>query len=172
MKGCDVLSLLPMQTKIVPVWWSPFLPCELEQVVPEEDGHLVILQQLAAFGVLTVAAVEDVQWAVVLGALQILHVVLHLHLHRVAVIVLATLELLVAVFSLEALQSPLLFGRPAVLAAKQDDGFVGTLKAPDELIGAEVAGVHTLHVVLQHNTDQQGEQTGCPVKDTCTLLWR
>lgn len=161
-----------MQTKIEPVRWSAFLPCELEQVVPEEDGHLVVLQQLAAFGVLTVAAVEDVQRAVILGALQILNVVLHLHLHRVAVIVLATLELLVAVFSLEALQSPLLFGRPAVLAAEQDDGFVGTLKAADELIGAEVAGVDTLHVVLQHNRDEQGEQTGCPVKDTCTLLWR
>lgn len=139
-------------TERVPVRWAALLAGELEEVVPEEDGHLVVLQQLSALGVFSVAAVKDVERAIVTGGLQVFHVVLHLHLHRVAVVVLATLELLVTVFALEALQGPLLAGRPRLLAALQHHWPVGTLKTPDELVGAEVVGIHALHVVLEHGT--------------------
>ena len=115
---------------------------------------MVVLQQLPAFGVFTVAAVKDVERAVVPGVLQVLHVVLHLHLHRVAVVVLPALELLVAVFALESLQSPFFSGGPALLAVLQDDGLVGSLEALDELFRTEMAGVHTLYVVLKHSIHQ------------------
>jgi len=98
--------------------------------------------------VLAVAAVEDVERAVVARALQVLRVVLHLHLHRVAIVVLAALELLVAVLSLETLQGPLLARGPALLGVEQHHGLVGTLEAVDELLGGHPQGVHAFHVVL------------------------
>lgn len=132
-----------------PVRRPPFLPCKLEQVVPEEQRHLVVLQQLPPLGVLAVAAVEYVERAVVFGGLQVFHVVLHLHLHGVAVVVLPTFELLVSVFAFEALQSPFLASGPALLTVQEDDGFVGPLEARDELLWGKAEGIHPLHVVLE-----------------------
>ena len=110
-------STRPRQTPAgpSPVGRPAFLPGELEQVVSEEQGHLVVVKELASLGVVTVAAVEDVERAVVTRALQVLHVIFHLHLHRVALVVLAALELLVAVLPFETLQGPFLTGRPGVL---------------------------------------------------------
>lgn len=140
------------KTKMVaPVRRPAFLSCKLEQVIPEEDGHLVVFQQLAALVVLTVAAVEDVERTVILGVLQVLCVVLHLHLHRVAVIVFATFKLLVSVFAFEALQGPFLPSGPVLLAAEQDHGLVGPLEALDEVLRRKMAGIHTLHTVLEHS---------------------
>lgn len=65
-----------------------------------------------------IAAVKDVERAVIFGGLQVLRVVLHLHLHGVAVVILATLELLVAVLAFEALQGPFFTGRPVFLAVQ------------------------------------------------------
>lgn len=117
----------------LPVRWASLLPSELKEVVSEEDGHLIVLQQLAAFGMFTVAAVEDVERAVVSRALHVLHVILHLHFHRVAVVVFAALELLVAVFALETLQGPFLPAGPRLLAVEQNYGFIGLLESLDEL---------------------------------------
>lgn len=142
------------ETKIKPVRRAALLSCKLEQVVPEEERHLVVLQQLAALGVFTVAAVEDVERAVVPRGLQILHVVLHLHLHRVSVVVLATFEFLVAVFAFETFQSPFFPSRPGLLAVEQDDGFVGPLVALDENLRTDMEGVHTLYVVLERSMCQ------------------
>ena len=97
---------------------------------------------------LAVAAVENIEWAVVLCGLQVLHVVLHLHLHRVTIVVLTTLELLVAVLTFEALHGPLLTCGPGVLTVEQHHRFVGPLEALDELLCAETQGVHTLNIVL------------------------
>lgn len=144
-----------------PVRRAALLSCELEQVVSEEDGHLVVVQQLAALGVFAVAAVEDVERAVVLGALQVLGVVLHLHLHRVAVVILATLELLVAVLAFEALQGPFFSGGPVFLAVQQDHGLVGPLEALDEVLRTELEGVHALHRVLEGQ-----EHIGCLLMST------
>lgn len=142
------------ETKIKPVRRAALLSCKLEQVVPEEERHLVVLQQLAALGVFTVAAVEDVERAVVPRGLQILHVVLHLHLHRVSVVVLATFEFLVAVFAFETFQSPFFPSGPGLLAVEQDDGFVGPLVALDENLRTDMEGVHTLYVVLERSMCQ------------------
>lgn len=152
MKTLDDSLLCETWRKIQPVRRSALLSCELEQVVGEEDGDLVVLQKLAALGVFAVAAVEDVERAVVPRGLQVLHIVLHLHLHRVPVVVLAAFELLVAVFAFEALQGPFFPSGPALLTVQQDDGFVGSLEALDELLRRDVEGVHALHVVLKHMT--------------------
>lgn len=93
-------------------------------------------------------AIKDVEGAVVTGRLQILHVVLHFHLDRVAIVVLAAFELLVAVFALESLQGPFVSAGPRLLAVEQDHGLVRLLKALDELLWTEPQGVHSLHVVL------------------------
>lgn len=95
-----------------------------------------------------VAAVEDVERAVVPGALQVLHVVLHLHLHGVSVVVLPALELLVSIFAFEAFQSPFFPSGPGLLAVQQDDRLVGPLEALDELFRGDSEGVHTLNAVL------------------------
>lgn len=145
---------------VAPVWRPAFLSCKLEQVVPEEDGHLVVLQQLAALVVLTIAAVKDVKRTVILGVLQVLCVVLHLHLHRVAVIVFSTFKLLVSVFAFESLQGPFLPSGPILLAAKQDHRLIGPLEALDEVLRRKMAGVHTLHVVLEHSRTRLYNQTG------------
>lgn len=152
MKTLDDSLLCETWRKIQPVRRSALLSCELEQVVGEEDGDLVVLQKLAALGVFAVAAVEDVERAVVPRGLQVLHIVLHLHLHRVPVVVLAAFELLVAVFAFEALQGPFFPSGPALLTVQEDDGFVGSLEALDELLRGDVEGVHALHVVLKHMT--------------------
>lgn len=132
-----------------PVWRTAFFSRKLEQVVSEEDRHLVVVKQLVALCVFTVAAVKDVERAVVFGGVQVLCVVLHLHLHRVAIVVLATLELLVAVLAFEALQGPFLAGRPVFLAVQKDHGLVGPLEALDELLRTELEGVNPLHRVLE-----------------------
>lgn len=132
----------------LPVRWASLLSRELKEVVPEENGHLVVLQKLAALSVLAKTAVKDVEGAVVTGRFQILHVVLHFHLDRVAIVVLAAFELLVAVFALESLQGPLFPCRPRLLAVEQNDGLIRLLKALDELLWTEALGVHSLHVVL------------------------
>ena len=42
-------------------------------------------------------AIKDVEWAVVLTVPHVADKVLHLHLHRVSLVILATLELLIAI---------------------------------------------------------------------------
>ena len=44
------------------------------------------------------AAIKNVQWAVVISRLHVVHVVLHFHFYRVSFIVFTTLEFLVSVF--------------------------------------------------------------------------
>lgn len=136
----------------LPVWWASLLSRKLKEVVPEENGHLVILQKLAALSVLAETAVKDVEGAVVTGRFQILHVVLHFHLDGVAIVVLAAFELLVAVFAFESLQGPLFPRRPRLLAVEQNDGLIRLLKALDELFWTEALGVHSLHVVLDKDS--------------------
>ena len=70
-----------------------------------------------------VAAVKDVKGAVIVSALHVVDVVAHLHLHRVPVLVLTTLEFLVLVFPLEAFQNPFLHGL-ALLGIQQNQGLV------------------------------------------------
>lgn len=132
----------------LPVRWASLLSRKLKEVVPEENGHLVVLQKLAALSVLTETAVKDVEGAVVTGRFQILHVVLHFHLDRVTIVVLAAFKLLVAVFAFESFQGPLFPRRPRLLAVEQNDGLIRLLKALDELLWTEALGVHSLHVVL------------------------
>lgn len=96
----------------------------------------------------TIAAVKDVEWAVVLCALQVLHIVLHFHLHRVSVVVLSTLEFLVAVFAFEALQSPFFSSGPGLLAVQQHNRFVGSLVVLDEVFRGDMEGVNALNIVL------------------------
>ncbi len=136
------------RTNTLPVRGTALLPCKLKEVIPKENWHLVVLHKLAPLSMFTETAIEDVEGAVITGRLQILHVVLHFHLDRVAIVVLATLELLVAVFALESLQGPLVSGWPRVLAAQQNDGFIRFLKTLNELLWTETLGVHSLHVVL------------------------
>ena len=52
---------------------------------------------------LSKSAIKDVHWTVVHAVLHVLDIVLHLHLDRVAVVVLTALELLVTVFSCQTL---------------------------------------------------------------------
>lgn len=132
----------------LPVRRASLLPRKLKEVVPEENGHLVVLQKLATLGMLAETAIKDVEGAVVTGRLQILHVVLHFHLDRVAVVVLAAFELLVAVFAFESLQGPFVPPGPRLLAVEQNHGLVRLLKALDELLWTEAQGVHSLNVVL------------------------
>lgn len=96
----------------------------------------------------TVATVKNVERAVVPGALQVFNIVLHLHLHRVAVIVLAALKLLVAVLAFEALQGPFISGGPTFLTVQQDDGLVGALVALDKFLWTEMEGISALNIVL------------------------
>ena len=96
----------------LPVRGPALLSRILEKVIGEKLRHLVVFQKFPSFGVFPVAAVKDVKGAVIAGALHVLDVVFHFHLHRVPVVVLATLELLVPVFPFEALQSPLLLSIP------------------------------------------------------------
>ena len=53
---------------------------------------------------LSEGSIKYVHWAVVRGVPHVLDIVLHLHLHRVAIVVLTTLELLVPVLSRQSLQ--------------------------------------------------------------------
>ena len=48
---------------------------------------------------LSKGSIKDIHWTVVPGMHHVLDIVLHLHLDRVAIIVLTTLELLVPVLS-------------------------------------------------------------------------
>lgn len=107
-----------------PVWGPSFLPRILEQVISEELGYFVVLQEFPALGMLSVTAVEYVERAVVARGLHVLYVVFHLHLHRIPVVVLPAFELLVPVLAFQPFQSPLLLGRPAHLSVQQDYGLV------------------------------------------------
>lgn len=108
----------------LPVGWPSFLPCVLKEIISEEFGDLVVLQEFPSLGMLSIAAVKDVEGAVITRGFHVLNVIFHLHLHRVAVIVLPTLELLVPVLAFQPLQRPLLLGRPAHLSVQQHHGLV------------------------------------------------
>lgn len=121
---------------MLPVRWSALLSSKLKQIFSKKEGHLIVFKQLAAFGVLTVTAVEDVERTVVMRGLHIFNIILHLHLHRIAIIVLPTLEFLVTVLALQAFQGPFLPSRPHVLAIKKNYRLVGFLEALNELLWA------------------------------------
>ncbi len=52
---------------------------------------------------ISVAAIKNVEWAVIVRGVQVVHVVLHLDLHTVPLVVLATLELLVPILFAQTL---------------------------------------------------------------------
>ena len=53
---------------------------------------------------LSEGAIKNVHWRVINSGLHVLHIVLHLHFDRVAIVVLATLELLVTVLTGQPLE--------------------------------------------------------------------
>lgn len=108
----------------LPVGWPSFLPCILKEIISEEFGDLVVFQEFPSLGMLSIAAVKDVEGAVIACGFHVLYVIFHLHLHGVTIIVLPAFELLVPVLAFQALQCPLLLGRPAHLSVQQHHGLV------------------------------------------------
>lgn len=133
-----------------PTIWRTFrFTRVLEQIVSEVLGNNVIVEEFLATVMLAIGRIEDVQGRVVLGLVHVFHVILHLHLHRVAFVVFAALELLVPVFLRQSLHRPFGLRLPAVLQTCDDYRLVQLLESVYKLLAVHIRSMDSLHVVLK-----------------------
>lgn len=121
----------------------------LEKIVSEILWHNVVVEQSFPAMVFAVGRVEDVQRTIVSGVFHVVDIVLDLHLDRIAFVVLAALELLVAILLSQSLESPLGLRFPAVLEASNDHWSIVFLVAVNELLAVYVWRMDALNIVLE-----------------------
>jgi len=95
-----------------------------------------------------IAAVEDVEGTVIHSRFEVVQVILHFHLHTVAIVVLATFEFLIAIFFSQSLQRPFASCVPIVLNTKDDHWLVWGLIFFNELLWGDIFDVNPLHLIV------------------------
>lgn len=96
---------------------------------------------------LSESRIENIQRTVVLGRAHIIDVILHLHLDTISLVVLATLELLIAVLLVQSLQRPFLQRLPVMLHTLDDNRLVRSFEPVDKLLAVDVTDPDALHII-------------------------
>ena len=96
---------------------------------------------------ISIATIENVQWAIVFRSSQIITIIFHFHFDRISFIVFAAFEFLISIFFWQTVNGPFVFGWPIILNSANDNRFVWLLILFNKFFGTYVFDVNSFDAI-------------------------